>query len=534
MSKKFSENIAKLTMKEFLNINGECQSFGELAFSRNRANIQKKLNKREKIQKKTIILRINIENNFLSWYNKRMKLDYSLDIKQTQKLMMTTKMIQEIQILQYNAQELYSYVQEQMTNNPVIEADEMFETEKSSKVDKNDFSEKEALEYIRNKNTNSSEPTYKARRADENREYTDRYKLKEETLQEHLMGQLAIASKNDKCKEIGEYIIDSLDENGYMTSRVKELSSEMNIEEEYVKKVARLIRTFEPAGVCAVDLRDCLLIQLRANHNTNDLLETIIKEHLEDIGQNRIQIIAKKLGVTSAEVEEIRETIKTLDPKPGSHFGNDEEPVYIQPDVVITKGKDGYKKEFKDDRIPSLMISNYYKSLLKEASEDKELEKYLTEKVNSGLWLIKCIEKRQETIRNVIDAIVDFQMDFFNEGEMHLKPMTLKQIAEHIGIHESTVSRTVNGKYLQYAGSIYELKYFFKSGIGNHEGEGISSTSVKASIKILINEENSKKPLSDQNIADILIGKGFEISRRTVAKYRESMEIPSSSKRRRY
>ncbi len=204
------------------------------------------------------------------------------------------------------------------------------------------------------------------------------------------------------------------------------------------------------------------------------------------------------------------------------------------PDVVITKGKDGFIKEFKDNAIPSLMISSYYEKLVETAKEDKNLQKYLTERINAGLWLIKCIEKRQETIRNVIDAILEFQTDFFDKGEKYLKSLTLKIVAEHINVHESTVSRTVNGKYMQYDGKVYELKYFFTSGLGNQMGDNISSTSVKASIRELIEQEDNVKPLSDQKIVDILTERGIDISRRTVTKYRESMDIPSSTKRRRY
>ncbi len=463
-----------------------------------------------------------------------MKLDYSLNIKQTQKMMVSTKMIQEINILQYTVQELSSYVQEEMLVNPVLEVKEELEKNKNTNSDDSGFSSKEALDFIKNKN--SVEQPYKTKRRDDDdvREFTDKYRQDEQTLNEHLKFQLSVSSISKDHGEIGEYIIDTLDENGYMTSTIDDIVESLGCPKEKVKSVARLIRTFDPAGVCAIDLKDCLLLQLRRLGNENELLETVVKYHLEDIAENRIQVISKNLGITNKEVENIRELIKTLDPKPGSYFGNSEEMVYINPDVIITKGKNGYEKEFKDDSVPSLLVSSYYKTLLENANEDKELEKYLTDKVNSALWIIKCIEKRQETIRNVIDAILEFQNDFFEKGELYLKPLTLKTVADHIGVHESTVSRTINGKYMQFDGGVLELKYFFKSGVGSKSGDSVSSTSVKANIKELIGEEDPRKPLSDQSIVDLLTKKGFDISRRTVTKYRESMDIPSSTKRRRY
>ncbi len=463
-----------------------------------------------------------------------MKLDYSLNIKQTQKMMVSTKMIQEINILQYTVQELSSYVQEEMLINPVLEIKEELEKPQNDSNDDGFFNSKEALDFIKNKNSVDQPYKTKRREDDDAREYTEKYKQDEQTLNEYLKFQLSISAISKDYIRIGEYIIDTLDENGYMTSTIDDIVESLSCSKEKVKSVTRLIRTFDPAGVCAVDLKDCLLLQLRRLGNENELVEKVIRNHLEDVAENRIQLISKNIGISNKEVENIREIIKTLDPKPGSYFGNNEDLVYINPDVMITREKNGYKKEFRDDSVPSLMVSSYYKTLLENANEDKELEKYLTDKVNSALWIIKCIEKRQETIRNVIDAILEFQREFFEKGEFYLKPLTLKTVADYIGVHESTVSRTINGKYMQFEGEVLELKYFFKSGIGSKTGESISSTSVKASIKELIEIEDSRKPLSDQSIVDLLIKKGFDISRRTVTKYRESMDIPSSTKRRRY
>ncbi len=461
-----------------------------------------------------------------------MKLEYNLSIKQTQKLAMTPKMIQEIQLLQYNVQELDLYIQDQMLSNPVLEAVDSRSSE--HKTEDGELSSEDAFRYIGNGIQGDGNYISKGKDSEEGRERLEHYKIQEPTLQDHLKLQLMIAAKTKEIKNIGEYIIETLDENGYMTSTIEEISKILSVSRERVEQVINIVRTFDPAGVCAIDLKDCLMLQLERMGEVDPYVEKVIKYHLEDIGENRIQSIAKTLGLSTHEVEEIRVLIKTLDPKPGSYFADHEDVKYIAPDVVITKGKEGFHKEFKDDRVPTLMISSYYKNLLNEAKSDKELEGYLTDKINSAIWLVKCIEKRQQTIKNVVDAILEFQNDFFQLGEMHLKSLTLKTVAEHIGMHESTVSRTVSGKYLQFDNGIYELKYFFTSGIGSQTGESVSSTSVKCSIKAMIDEEDLKKPLSDQIIADRLKNEGYDISRRTVAKYRESLNIPSSSKRRRF
>ena len=255
---------------------------------------------------------------------------------------------------------------------------------------------------------------------------------------------------------------------------------------------------------------------------------------LEDLAENRISQIAKTLGIRNQDVQAIADKIRSLEPKPGRLYDSDENIKYIVPDVFVEKIDGEYVVTTNDTSMPRLMVSSYYNKLSAEAANDEELNKYLNNRFNAAVWLIKSIEQRKQTIYNVATAIVRYQQDFFDYGEKHLKPLTLKQIAEEIGIHESTVSRSINGKYMQSPRGVFELKYFFTSGVASGDGTGVSSNSVKSFIKEIIDGEDPKKPYSDQEMADILKAKGIDISRRTVAKYREGMHILSSSKRRRF
>jgi RNA polymerase sigma-54 factor len=295
-----------------------------------------------------------------------------------------------------------------------------------------------------------------------------------------------------------------------------------------------VIQGFEPVGVGARSLEECLLIQLEAKGFKDESLDYVIKNHLNDLAENKIQYIAKSIGLTVLQVQAMADLIRTLDPKPGMAYSSGEQIRYVVPDVIIEKEDDGYEIVTNDSTIPSLKVSSYYMNLVKNNKDDEDLQKYLNDKYNSALWLIKSIEQRKRTIFKVSEAVMKLQTEFLEKGEKYLKPMTLKQIADAVGVHESTVSRSINGKFIQTPRGVYEIKYFFSSGVGSGSGEGLSSNSIKTFIKEIIDGEDPKKPCSDQDMVEILSEKGIEISRRTVAKYRESMNILSSSKRRRY
>jgi RNA polymerase sigma-54 factor len=481
-----------------------------------------------------------------------MRLGYDLTIEQSQKLVMTPELIQAIQILQFNTQELESYVEEQLLTNPILETQaapppegegEKTADEFQAKTDEfqpgQDFEQKESADFDWAEHFKEKEYDdisyrqweYNAEKSD----YTyEQFVSSEVTLSENLMFQLQFAPIKHSCRTVGRYIIESLDENGYMTLSVEEISRALGVGQDRVQTVLEAIQGFEPAGVGARNLKECLLIQLAHQGNDNPLVYEVINHHLEDIAGNRLNNIAKALNVTVKEIQQVSDIIKGLEPKPGRQFGSSAETRYIIPDVTVEKVDGEYIVTVNESSAPRLTISPYYQRMLVDSDKESNISKFLTGRLNSALWLIKSIEQRRQTIYNVVSAVVKYQIDFFEEGPKHLKTLTLKQIADEVGIHESTVSRSINGKYMQSPRGIFEIKYFFTSGVSGNSGEGIASESIKTFIREIVENEDPKAPLSDQTMVEILAERGIDISRRTVAKYRDEMNLPSSSKRKRY
>ncbi len=482
-----------------------------------------------------------------------MKLGYDLTIEQTQKLVMTPELIQAIQILQFNTQELESFVQEQLLINPVLEqshgASQPQESQEVSDAGEDRPSRKEQetsapskddefdwKEYIKDRQyDDASYGHWENRNAEEKDNTYERYVSSSDvTLPEHLMFQLQFADVKKSCRRVGKYIIESLDENGYMTSSAEEISEATGAPYEKVLEVLDIIHGFDPVGVGAKDLSECLMIQLRQMGQLTDTFETVIGAHLEDLANNRLGVIAKEMGISIKEVQEMSDIIRTLEPKPGRLFASGSETKYIIPDVLVERVEDDYVVTVNDSSMPHLMISSYYKGLMQQSETDDNLSKYLADRMNSALWLIKSIEQRKQTIYNVVKAVVKYQKEFLDKGSKYLKTLTLKEIAEEVGIHESTVSRSINGKYLQCPRGVFEIRYFFSAGVSDSSGEGISSNSIKEFIKEIVENEDPKSPYSDQDMVKLLADKDINISRRTVAKYRDELNIASSSKRRRY
>jgi len=475
-----------------------------------------------------------------------MKLGYDLTIEQTQKLVMTPELIQAIQILQFNTQELDTYVQEQLLINPVLEA-KPAEAQDSRDVNENQepaeppepeerdgMNEIDWREYI--KDRGYDDISYRQwEYSKDDKDYTfEQYTSSDITLSEHLLFQYQFASTKRSCRNMGKYIIESLDENGYMTLKKEEIADRFGAPVEKVEEVLDIIQGFDPPGVGAKDIRECLLIQLKLMGWIDDITKEIISNHIEDIAANRLGHIAKELGISVTEVQEISDLIKGLEPKPGRQFASQAAIRYIIPDIVVERIDDEYVVTVNESSTPRLMVSSYYEKLLAESENDANLSKYLSNRLNSAVWLIKSIEQRKQTIYNVVKAVVKFQKDFFDEGPKHLKTLTLRQVAEEVGIHESTVSRSINGKYMQTPRGVFEIRYFFTSGIATGGGGSISSKSIKAFIKEIMGNENPKAPYSDQDIVHLLEQRGIILSRRTVAKYRSEMQVLSSSKRKRY
>ena len=475
-----------------------------------------------------------------------MKLGYDLTIEQTQKLTMTPELIQAIQILQYNSQELEEFVSQEMMENPILEMDNTVGNDSRSTSQEPEFSKSEELMYKEAERDDKDlrEKVYESEYDDisyrqwehrvSNDEVVsfDQYTSKEDTLQDYLLLQLTLSDLKGCEKRIGRYLVESIDENGYLTVDVEQTAELFSVKVSAVERILGVIQGFEPYGVGARNLEECLLIQLKAKGFDFESLDYIVQNHLNDLGENHLQHIAKCTGLSVNQVQAAADLIRTLDPKPGRAYSSGEEVRYVVPDIIVEKQDNGYVIITNDSTVPHLMVSSFYVNLAKTHKEDVEVQKYLSDKYNSALWLIKSIEQRKRTIYNVADAVMAHQTEFLEKGDKYLKPMTLKQIAEVVGVHESTVSRSINGKYIQTPRGVYEIKYFFSSGVGS--GEGLSSNSIKTFIKEIIDKEDPKKPYSDQDMVEILSEKGIEISRRTVAKYRESMNILSSSKRRRY
>lgn len=479
-----------------------------------------------------------------------MRLGYDLTIEQSQKLVMTPELIQAIQILQFNTQELESYVEEQLLTNPILEisasssADstdgENEKSEKDRAEKSEDFQEKDNqeidwAEHFKEKQYDDISYRQWEYNSDNNDYTYEQYVPSRITLTEHLMFQLQFAPIKHSCRNIGRYIIESLDENGYMTLDTEEIAKELGVSPDKVRIVLDAIHGLEPIGVGARNLKECLLIQLKHQGNHNPMIEEVINNYLEDIAGNRLNNIAKALNATVKEVQEIADIIKGLEPKPGRQFSSAaDENRYIIPDVTVEKIDGEYVVTVNESSAPSLTINNYYQKMLINSDKESNISKFLTGRLNSALWLIKSIEQRKQTIYNVVSAVVKYQIDFFEEGPKYLKTLTLKQIADEVGIHESTVSRSINGKYMQSPRGMFEIKYFFTSGVSGNSGEGISSESIKTFIKEIVENEDPKAPLSDQCMAELLAERGIDISRRTIAKYRDEMCLPSSSKRKRY
>lgn len=458
-----------------------------------------------------------------------MRLSYDLTLQQSQKLVMTPELRQAIELLQFNSLELKEYITNELEKNPMLEREvpsEEYESLDKTTEDK----EIDWKEYLEKYNDNS----YKSQVDKNIKEINyDAFVSYEPTLKEFLSSQLNLVHFGIEERKIAEYIVNCINDNGYLETSVEEIAKVVNSNVNDVELVLGLVQTFDPLGIGARDLKECLLIQVREKKDIKLYIKKIIEDHLEDLAHNRLQKISKKLDISIKEIQEASDYIKGLEPKPGRSFcGNNDSVKYIVPDAEIELIEDKFVVTVKDSSAPRLNINNYYRGLMR-TGKDKNATEYLSQKFNSAMWIIKSIEQRRSTIKKVVESILKFQMDFFIEGEQYLKPLTLKEVAEDIDMHESTISRTTNGKYVQTPRGLFELKYFFSSSLLSSRGD-VSSTSIKMVLKDIIDKEDPKKPYSDQKISEILKDQGISISRRTVAKYRDELNILSSSMRRRY
>lgn len=453
-----------------------------------------------------------------------MKLGHDLILTQQQKLVLTPELRQAIELLQFTTQELKEYIDNELQENPLLEREK--EEQEFESLD-DEINWKEYIEKNRD-NVYTGEYT---EREQKDYDFTNFVSYNPQ-LRETLFLQLNVLDINKKELEVGHFIIENIDDSGYLEISTDNISKDLDVDIDLVENILKKIQTFEPTGVGARDLRESLIIQLKELNIEDGNVYTVVNNHLNDLGGNKLRKISQELDMSLEDTQEVCDIIRNLNPKPGQKFATEDRVKYITPDAYIRKIDDEYIVILNDSTAPRLNINNFYKKMLTQ-EKDKNATEYLSERLDSAMWIIKTIEQRRTTILKVLNAILKFQLEFFENGEKFLKPLTLREIAEEIDMHESTVSRTTNAKYVQTDQGLFEFKYFFSSSLSTSEGE-ISSTSIKAYIEDIIDKEDKKKPLSDQKIADMLKEKGVEISRRTVAKYRDEMEILSSTRRRRY
>ena len=352
-------------------------------------------------------------------------------------------------------------------------------------------------------------------------------------LADHLMWQLSLQPGDDDplLRDIGSAIIGNLDDDGYLVASVGEIAAMGDWDTGDVERVLRAVQGFDPVGVAARGLRECLMLQIAHLGLGGSATEMIVRDHLKLLQNQQGQEIARRLGLTLDELKHHVGVIRQLDPKPGSRY-NRTASQHVVPDVYVVKVEDRYVAMLNDDGMPQLRISPVYRRLLDKNNDNRETRAYVKEKFRSALWLIKSVDQRQKTIHKVATSIISFQQEFLDRGIEFLRPLVLRNVADDIGMHESTVSRVVNNKYMHTPQGVLEMKYFFHSGISSAYGESVSSVAIKQRIRKIIEAEDSRKPLSDSRIVRLLQDDGLILARRTIAKYREEMKIPTSSRRR--
>jgi RNA polymerase sigma-54 factor len=445
---------------------------------------------------------------------------------------------QSLQILQAPTLELRNIVQQEIQTNPVLEEEpNTYETEERS-TEESDFQEEfEKLAKLDEewRDYMAQNVNYSARSQDdeERRQFFLDSIANQETLQQHLLEQLNTADSDDRQRKAAELIIGNIDDSGFLSTQLDEIANQTGVSLEGLTDALRLVQSFHPVGVGAQDLRDCLLIQLRRLGKAGSIEYQIVEQHLEELGRKRYPDIARRLGVSVDQVQKAANLISTLDPKPGQIF-SPEPNSYVLPDVLVEKVGDEYVVSLTGDQIPHLRINKTYRDLMTQSRNGAEVRDYIREKIRSGKFLIKSIHQRQQTILNIASEIVRRQRDFLDFGTAFLKPMTMVQIAEAVGVHETTVSRAISGKYIATPQGVLDMKFFFTPGYQTSEGISLSNTSVKEAIADLVRNEDARMPLSDKEIVEILSERGIPIARRTVAKYRAELNILPSNLRKQF
>ena len=519
-----------------------------------------------------------------------MALELKQSLRLSQQLVMTPQLQQAIKLLQLNRLELVNLVQQELQENPVLEESDVEEETQAEREDASPEEYDSAEEASADSGEERGDGETEADRdlvegpsgldelpsdrdtdlpgeerapsdadkiadveweayldsnpmtglesrglSDDDRPSIEATYARRPSLGEHLEWQLQVTDLAERGMEIASWIIGNIDDRGFLRSTVEDLARQANADEDEIEAVLKTIQTLDPVGVGARDLRECLMLQLDSKRIRDPLVRVIVDEHLDLLQKRDFRALTRLTGATLREVADAAEVVGGLEPRPGRGFGGDD-PVYITPDIYVYKVGEDFHVLLNEDGLPKLKINSMYREVLSSGGSkdlEKETKNYVHEKVRSAMWLIKSIHQRQRTIYKVMQSIIRFQLDFFEQGVSQLKPLNLRDVADDIEMHESTVSRVTTNKYVHTPQGIFELKYFFNSSIGRFDGgEALASESVKERIRKIISSEDPMRPMSDQRIAEMLKSANIDIARRTVTKYREAMNILSSTKRR--
>jgi len=473
-----------------------------------------------------------------------MAIQQKLHARLVQKLILTPSLQQAIKLLPMTTLELAELLNQEMVENPMLEE---VPTEENQTADAAATAEPEPEATKKDEGNETWDDAdyayffgeyldegYRPRQPQEVKELPpiENTLSTKSSLADHLAWQLNLQTNDETLREIGAAIIGNIDDDGYLVASVNEIAALGPWDVEIVEKGLEHVQSFDPIGVAARDLQECLLLQLRHHDLGGTPAEALVRDHLRLLQNHKIPELARVLGLEPEEVKQHIEVIKRLDPKPGARY-SPADSQYVIPDVYIIKTDDGYKAVLNEDGLPQLRISPVYRRLLDKGGEaTDETRAYVKDKFRSALWLLKSVDQRQKTILKVATSIITFQREFLDQGIEHLRPLVLRDVAGDIGMHESTVSRVVNNKYMHTPQGVYEMKFFFHSGISSSYGESVSSVTIKQRIRKIIEAEDQRRPFSDSKIMNILQKEGLALARRTIAKYREELKIPTSNQRK--
>ena len=474
-----------------------------------------------------------------------MAITQKLQTRLSQKLILTPSLQQAIKLLPMSTLELVDMLNQEVVENPLLEemtAEELQQAEAATQVEKPEPepeppSEKQDTwddadyEYFFGDYLDEG---YRPRTPREVKELPpiENTLSTVSSLADHVSWQLSLLTDDGLIRKIGTAIVGNLNDDGYLVASIDEIAAMGKWPETEVERVLAVVQELDPIGVAARNLQECLLLQLRHLGLENTPTEVIVRDHIALLQKHQLPELARCLDMSIDEVKQHIDIIRRLDPKPGNRH-NPTKSQYVIPDVYIVKVEDEYVAMLNDEGMPQLRISPTYRRMLdKNSKNSDETRSYVKDKFRSALWLIKSVDQRQKTIHKVATSIINFQREFLDQGIEHLRPLVLRDVANDIGMHESTVSRVVNNKYIHTPQGVFEMKYFFHSGIHSSFGESVSSVTIKQRIRKIIENEDSQKPLSDSRIVSMLQEEGLILARRTIAKYREELKIPTSSQRK--